>query len=422
MPVVESAPHRLTRNPAYLLWLAGDTATGLAGSLAAFAIPLLALMITDDPAQAGIIGATGLLLRVLTSVIGGVLADRHDRLVLMLAGAVIGLVLAAGFTVLALTDALTFAALLLLNALIAARTGLFGVADESALKQLVPSDAMGRAQGANQGRDALLGLVGGPLGGMLLAAGGWLVGAVMAICQLAATVTGWALLRTADAPERVRPEKRTSAMAEVSEGLRWLLARRDLRAVLAVTTIINLGFNTGMTTTIFALQQEGYSAAVIGWTGAAVSAVMLVGALVSPLLIGRVSAGLLMIVGLGAATVAMLTLPLVQGVPAILVVLGCGVILVPALNAGLLGYFTVATPDHLLGRANSALGVFAMGAMPLAPLIAGLGLGTLGRGGTLLVAGALCLVAALLAVCSPSLRSLPVESGWTDHARRFDRP
>ena len=52
-------PHRLWRNTRYLTWLVSDTSKGLAASLFGFAIPLLALIVTNDPAQAGIIGRAG---------------------------------------------------------------------------------------------------------------------------------------------------------------------------------------------------------------------------------------------------------------------------------------------------------------------------------------------------------------------------
>ncbi|WP_300268221.1 hypothetical protein [Microbacterium sp.] len=173
--------HRLTRNSRYIAWLVSDTAKGLAGALFGFAIPLIVLFVTDDPAQAGIIGAVGMTVRTLTTLIGGVLADRHQRILMMALGSAIGTVLAAGFMLLALGDALTFATLLIAEVLLAARTGLFDMAGESALKEIVPDDAMGRAQAANQGRNAVLDLAGGPLGGVLLAVGAWLIGAVMAL-------------------------------------------------------------------------------------------------------------------------------------------------------------------------------------------------------------------------------------------------
>lgn len=425
--------HRLWRNARYLTWLVSDTSKGLAAALFGFAIPLLALIVTNDPAQAGIIGGAGMVARLLMTLAGGVLADRHRRITLMLLGSLIGIVLAGGFTLLALGDALTFASLLVIDVLLAARSGLFDVAGESAIKEIVPDEAMGRAQAANQGRDAVLQLAGGPLGGLLLGVGGWLVGVVMTLCHVVAALTAWILGRqardvgaidTGAVDEEAVPARhpgKPDAWAELREGFRWLLSRPDLGGVLLITTIINLGFNAAITTVIYALQQDGYPELLIGGLSATIGAVMLAGAVVAPLLVPRIRAGVLTIAGLSVVSVGAIVLSMVSAPWAIAVVLGASVLLVPALNAGMMGYFMVATPTHLLGRANSAAGVLGMGAMPLAPLIAGFGLAWLGRDGTLLLCAALCLVSVVLAVSNRALRALPVESRWAAHAKLYEK-
>ncbi|MFJ6428470.1 MFS transporter [Microbacterium maritypicum] len=431
-----TAPHRLWRNTRYLTWLVSDTSKGLAASLFGFAIPLLALIVTNDPAQAGIIGGAGMVARLLMTLAGGVLADRHRRIALMLLGSLIGIVLAGGFTLLALGDAMTFGSLLVIDVLLAARSGLFDVAGESAIKEIVPDDAMGRAQAANQGRDAALQLAGGPLGGLLLGMGGWLVGVVMTLCHAIAALTAWMLGRqvrragmidtgaddVAEPSTVVEPgvAVKPNAWAELREGFGWLLSRPDLGGVLLITTVINLGFNATITTIIYALQQDGYSELLIGTLSASIGAVMLVGAVCAPLLVPRIKAGVLTIAGLTVVSIGAIALSMVTDPWAIAVVLGASVLLIPALNAGMMGYFMVATPSHLLGRANSAAGVLGMGAMPLAPLIAGFGLAWIGREWTILICAALCLISVVLAVSNRALRALPVESGWAAHAKQYE--
>ncbi|PRB18197.1 MFS transporter [Microbacterium sp. MYb62] len=419
-------PHRLWRNTRYLTWLVSDTSKGLAASLFGFAIPLLALIVTNDPAQAGIIGGAGMVARLLMTLAGGVLADRHRRIALMLLGSLIGIVLAGGFTLLALGDAMTFGSLLVIDILLAARSGLFDVAGESAIKEIVPDDAMGRAQAANQGRDAALQLAGGPLGGLLLGVGGWLVGVAMTLCHAIAALTAWMLGRQArragvvDVGTPTTPTSKPNAWAELREGFGWLLSRPDLGGVLLITTVINLGFNATITTIIYALQQDGHSELLIGTLSASIGAVMLVGAVCAPLLVPRIRAGILTIAGLSVVSVGAIVLSMVTETWAIAVVLGAAVLLVPALNAAMMGYFMVATPSHLLGRANSAAGVLGMGAMPLAPLIAGFGLAWIGREWTILICAALCLISVVLAVSNRALRALPVESRWAEHAKQYE--
>jgi MFS family permease len=368
--------------------------------------------------------------RLLMTLAGGVLADRHRRIALMLLGSLIGIVLAGGFTLLALGEAMTFGSLLVIDVLLAARSGLFDVAGESAIKEIVPDDAMGRAQAANQGRDAALQLAGGPLGGLLLGVGGWLVGVVMTLCHAVAALTAWMLGRQArgagvidtGADEDVEPTAtaKPNAWSELREGFGWLLSRPDLGGVLLITTVINLGFNATITTVIYALQQDGYSELLIGTLSASIGAVMLVGAVCAPLLVPRIKAGVLTIAGLSVVSVGAIVLSMVTEPWAIAVVLGAAVLLVPALNAGMMGYFMVATPSHLLGRANSAAGVLGMGAMPLAPLIAGFGLAWIGREWTILICAALCLISVVLAVSNRALRALPVESRWAEHAKQYE--
>ncbi|GAB2513309.1 MFS transporter [Paramicrobacterium agarici] len=417
---------RLWRVPHYPTWFVSDSAKELAAGLLHFAVPLIALMVTGSPAQAGVIGAVGVVTSLLFTLWGGVLADRHRRPALMLLGALLGVALAATFAVFDRLSALSFGALLVLNVLFNARDGLFDVAGEAALKQVVPDEAMGRAQAANQGRGAAIQLAGGPLGGALLAVGGWLVALAAAGIYLLSAATAVMLRHSNRLAGTPSPDADTAVAAmrrnpvsEIGEGFSWLFSRIDLRGVLWVAMLANLGFNSAITTVIYSLQQAGHSPIIIGTVSAVLGAVMLVGALVAPLLVPRLSGGAIVIASLLMCTLGTIVLPAVRAVPAIMIVVGAAVFLVPALNSALMGYFMVAVPTELLGRANSAFRVFSMGAMPLAPLIAGLGLSWAGRTGTLVLCAVLTAVAGLLAVLNRGLRSLPAESGWAAHADAF---
>lgn len=416
---------RLWRVPMYPTWFVSDAAKELANALLYFAVPLIALIVTGSPIQAGIVGAVGSVVGLTFTLGGGVLADRHRRSTMMLVGALLGILLTGSFALLDLMDALTFAGLVALNALLAMRSGLFDMAGEVALKEIVPDAAMGRAQAANQARGASIGLIAGPLGGMLLAVGGWLVALVALFCHLVGFVAAW-MLRTSIADGRGGPAEggasvpHGSALIEIRDGFTWLFARADLRGVMWIALIINLGFNGAVTTTIYALQQSGHPLAVIGLVSTALGGFTLLGAVLAPPLVSRVGGGFILIASLVASTVGTAALPFVESVPAILAVIGASVLFVPALNSALMGYFMVAVPTEILGRANSALRMLVMGAGPLVPLIAGFGLTWIGRERTILVCAVLCLVAGALAVGNKALRALPVESRWAEHARQYE--
>ncbi|RKW69533.1 MFS transporter [Galactobacter caseinivorans] len=424
---------------AYPWWLVVDTATILNISLIGFAVPLLALMVTNSPAQAGLIGSIGIAIRVLTSMLGGIQADRHPRLRLMLLGALSGLALAAIFTALAAAQALSFPVLLALNAAMAARNGLFAPVTDAALKDLVPARALGRAQAANQGRDAVLSLAAAPLGGVLLAVGGWLLGATLIFSQLIASATAWVLLRRwtpqpgpeaepgavadpAASSTGPDPAARRRGHQELGSAFRWLWRRPDLRGALLVTTLVNLGFNVLVSTLVFAMQQDGVSVAQIGLVSGGMGAGMLLGATTAPWLVSRLPAGPLSIAGLVLLAAASATLPWITEPLGLAIALACSMLGTPALNAALLGYFMVATPPDMMGRASSIVSVFSTGAMPLSPLIAGVGLSLAGRTPTLLVGMGICVAAAALALGTRQLRRLPKEAQWTAHATAAAAP
>lgn len=309
-----------------------------------------------------------------------------------------------------------------MSALLSLRGGLFGVAGESAIKQVVPDEAMGRAQAANQARDAAISLAGGPLGGVLLGVGSWLVGVAMALCQTVSMCAAAVLRRGSPANDGEAPAiENSSPWEQARSGVAWVFRRPDLRGVLVIATIVNLGFNAGMTTVIYSLRLEGYSPQAIGGATAVVSATMLVAAIISPVVVSRLSAGVLVVAGLVLGATGIIIVGQVHAFGAIIATLALSVIGIPALNAALIGYLTVATPSHLLGRVNSGVQVLAMGAMPLAPLIAGFGLAQLGRTGTLYIAAGLCVAAVALAAASPSVRALPREAKWAEHAAHFDQ-
>ena len=68
----------LWRSRSYLVWLVSDTGQALGASLQFFLIPLLVVLVTGNAAAAGTVAAVGLTGRLATTLVGGVLADRHD--------------------------------------------------------------------------------------------------------------------------------------------------------------------------------------------------------------------------------------------------------------------------------------------------------------------------------------------------------
>lgn len=409
----------LWRNRDYVWWLSTDTAGTLGRALHNFAVPLLALYVTGSTAQAGVVAAIGQVGRLLTTVPGGVLADRYDRRRLIVIGAASGAVLAAALASMQLAGYMSFWLLSTLNLLMNIRGGLFDSTSNAALKSVVSSRSVGSAVAANQGRDAVVTLSGGPLGGVLMVLGHavpFVVTCVLEVISALSVARIHADLRPARGPAEC-----TGYLNEAREGLLWLFHRPELRGIMIISTIVNLGVNASLTTVVFGLQQRGESPAAIGLTTSAIGVGMLAGAVIAPTLVRRVPTGRLGAFGLIVVAGSMAALPFVQSLPAICVVLAASMVAAPAINASLLGYFMVAVPTRLLGRATSAQDLLAMGAVPLAPLVAGFGYAAWGWAGALGLCAAICATAAALAMFDRGLRTLPTSERWPDHAAEIHR-
>ena len=84
----------------------------------------------------------------------------------------------------------------------------------------------------------------------------------------------------------------------------------------------------------------------------------------------------------------------------------------PAGNAGIGAYRAAMTPDELQGRVGSALSFAGMGAMPLAPVLGGLLLGSLGGSTAIAALVAATGLAAMIPTLSRSIRSVPRPAEW----------
>lgn len=407
------APRSLWRSRSYWMWLVSDTGQALGSSLQFFLIPLLVVLVSGDAAAAGTVAAVGLGGRIATTLVGGVLADRHDlRRLMVLSGLAAAAVVGGMLAVIELEVGLV--ALATLNLLAGLRAGLLGGASNAALKQVVRPEVLPSASAANQARDAAVSMGGPPLGGLLLG-----IGAVPALLVTAAAYlvsAASALLLRGD----FRPAQSTepsTVRTEIGAGLRWLWARPELRRVLAVALLLNLGLNGAVTTLLYNLATTGEAPARIGLVSTALGLGMLLGAVLAGTVVRRFSSGRVAMVGLSLAGLSMLALPFAPGFWATLAVLTAGILGVPAANAAIISYLMHQTPRRVLGRVMSAVEVVAAGATPLAPILAGWGLAALGLRPTLLICAVICLLAVGAVVTSRALRSLPRPEAWAPAAQ-----
>lgn len=412
----------LRRTP-YPLWLVGDTATESSRSILSFALPLIALAATGSPAHAGVIAAVTMIGRAVATLLGGVMADRHSRGRIMVVGAIVSTILSAIFAALAWRESFTFVTLLCASVVMAFSTSMFTMAATPMLKDIVPPAAVGRVQAANQGRDAAIGLAGGPLGGVLLGFGAWCVGAAMVILDAIAVVATLALHRRTRAVVAVipRPNRGSSPLHDVGEAFTWLWHRRDLMNLLVIVILINLGLGVIMASTVYSLQLRGIDPFVIGLISAAAGAGMLVGALAAGWVVEHVSTGTVTAIALSTVSLATASLAVIDAPTGIGAVMFLACLVVPAVNAGIGGYTMVATPSAMLGRVNGAQSTLGGVVAPLAPLIAGFGLSAWGRTPTVLIGVSMTVLSVVVMLATRPTRTIPTASRWEAHARAYGR-
>ncbi|MFD6137065.1 MFS transporter [Isoptericola sp. NPDC060257] len=374
------APVPLRRNRPYVLLMSGLTTQSLGGSVARFAVPLLALGLTGSAAAAGTIAAVGQAGALLATLPAGVVADRTDRRRLVVVAASVAAVLWASAVVAAALGGLTawhLAAVLCGSAVAAA---FLDPAISGAFRAVVPTAQLPTAYATAQGRDAVAGIAGGPVGGLLygVAAALPLVGAVVG--HAATALCAWFV--RAPLNDDVTQARATRPLAALREGLRYVWAVPLFRASLGLFVAVNVAVNGMLVGINLELARTGTPPVLIGVVGTVAAGSMLLGALAAPALVARLRLGVLTVLALVPVVLAFVGMALLQTYVAYVVLVGVGMLMVPAVNSAMAGYTAAITPDRMQGRLASVLGLSGVAAMPLAPLV----------GGTLLEAGGIGVV------------------------------
>ncbi|MFF2746481.1 MFS transporter [Kitasatospora sp. NPDC058048] len=214
----------------YLLWLAGVQAGLLGDAALYFALGWAA------SAHGG--GAAGLVLTAITVprtalvLLGGAVADRFGARRVMLAGDTVMLVATGALALVAASRGTPLWLLVAAAAVIGTVDAFYLPAGGSMPRRLVPADRLPRALALRQAGGQSAVLLGAPLGGLLVAAGG-LSGAALADAASFGVVL-LVLLRVRP-PEDGQPGPRAGLLREAASGVRLAVADPLLRAALLLT-------------------------------------------------------------------------------------------------------------------------------------------------------------------------------------------
>ncbi|MET8581614.1 MFS transporter [Streptomyces collinus] len=402
-PATEDRPAH--RDPNVLRWLGAYTSSMLGDSIYYIALSWAAVQ-AGTPAEAGVVMSVSALPRAVLMLGGGVLADRlGPRRV------VIG------------SDAVRCAAVLAVAALLfvtspglwplALLAFLFGAVDAVFMPAVgaLPARITGKAQLARvQGMRGLAirfaSVVGAPLGGLGVAAGGAAAAFALAGLLIAVSVPLLYSVRVRDLPADDRRDRReTSAWRDLRAGLAYVRRHRVLAPLMITIALGDLGFvgplNVGLT---LLADQRGWGASGMG----SVLAGFGVGAGAASLLLtvrGRLPrAGLVAACAILAGSVAIGALAYAPSLAA-----AVGTALIVGLLAGLSGAMcgallqTQADPARL-GRVTAVSSLVSLGLAPLSMPFAAAAIGAWGLGPVFVVSAVVCGLGGVVALCVPALR------------------
>jgi len=369
-PAAEASVTPLRRNRPYLLLMSGKTTQIVGEGIGVFAVPLVAFGLTHSVVLSGVIAAIGELGSLLAALPAGVVADRVDRCRLLVGAAVGGLVLWAFAAVTGIGGWLTGWQLAAVLFGVSVVTAVFGAAETGAIRAVVAPGQMSAAMAAMQGRSAVASLVSGPVGGVLYAAAHAVPFAAGALGHAAVVVCTW--LVRAPLNGDLAAARATHPVAQLREGIRFYASLPVLRASLWLVMLINLTISGAMVAINLQLVRTHTAPLLIGLIDAVAGAVMLLGSVLAPLLLKRFPAGWLSVAGLGLVAASFIGMAVVHSYVGYVVLVGVGVLLIPAVNAGIGGYVAAIVPDALQGRVSSVSSLGYLAVAPLAPVVASL--------------------------------------------------
>jgi MFS family permease len=362
-------PGALRHNREYrALWL-GQAVSNLGISVSSFAYPLVVLTATGSAVKAGVVGtelaATAFVLRLPA----GVLVDRWNRKVILVACDLGRAVNAAAFAVALAAGHFYYPQVLLVAFVEAALGVLFGPAESAAVRRVVAREQIRDAVATNQSRSAIPGVIGPPLGGVLFAAGRSLPFVADAISYVVSLVCVLSV-RTTLQEDRLPPPGRHPVW-EVFDGLRWIRQRPFLRTLL----LLYMGFglvlgSIGLVILVLA-RDRGASVGELGVMFAITATGGVLGAVAAPRILGHVSPRTCVVAFAWIATLATFSLTIAHS-PYVLGAAGAVTFFfLPLLNAVAFTYVAEEAPDALQGRVTSAAIQIASLAAPIGPVLAG---------------------------------------------------
>ena len=337
---------------------AGQGVSLIGDSITQLALPIMAVdLLGADSLGTGLLGAASTLAYLFIGLQAGVWVDRSSRRAYLLAADLVRVVLLIAIPLAYVLNLLTLPLLILIQVGLGTATVFFNVAWPAYIPRLASGVTLLKlnARMAIMGEGA--GFVGPGLAGALISI--FSAPFVMVVDSITFAVS-YVTLRAIRTPEPPSPKKRNSLVHDLTEGLRALWVRPNLRLITLEGVNGNIAFSIMIgQAIIFQRIDLGFEPALIGAVASAGFLGGLLGSISAPYLVKRVGFGRLLIVGTALFGINEFLLPAAAFVPrdlAPLFALGnffIGGFLLLIFVVPVTTFRQQAVPDRLLGRLMS---------------------------------------------------------------------
>jgi MFS family permease len=373
----------------------GQVISGLGTQAALVAVPYQVFVLTHSAGLVGLLGAAELGPMIVVSLLGGAVADRVDRRILLLAAQLATMLAAGVLALITLAGHPPVVAVFALAALLAGSSSLQLTAQSSIVPGLV-GDRLRSALAFNFGTYQLTGIVGPALGGLTIAALG--VGSAYAVDVFSCLALVAAALAIGPQRPTAVSGAREPILGSIRDGLRFV---RGNNALLGSFVIDLVAMTFGMPRALFAVLSLTVYHAGAGGTGllyAAVAAGATLAAVTTGWLeharrLGRIV--VFAVLAWGAAIAAAGVVESIWAAAGLLALAGAADSVSAVCRSTI---NQTVTPDAMRGRMSSVFGLVVTGGVRLGDIEAG-GVASLTSARTSVLSGGLaCLVGVGLVV------------------------
>lgn len=359
---------------AYWRQFAATTVSNLGDGANAAAMPLLAARLTDDVRLIASVSFVAMLPWLVLSLPAGVLIDRWRRTDVMIAAEWTRAVLFLAVAVLVAIDALTIWILLAVLLAIGCAEVFYDMTAQAFIPDIVPAESLERANGLMYATEIVFGsFVGLPVGAWLFVVASAVPFGVngLSFALAAVLVAGIAKGLPLDEPTAA-PAQQRSFVSELSGGLRWLFAHRNLRTLAMLLGVTNASMMFGHSILVkFAFGELGLGERGFGVLLALASGGAIVGGLLGDRIARRLGTSASLVTAYLIFTVADAVIAGWPGV-AVFAVMSMVVSLAGTVwNVVTVSYRQRTIPAELFGRVNSAYRFIGTGSTALGAVIGG---------------------------------------------------